>query len=184
METVFTLYDISVCDALIVTLDPSALPGAGARLNLPQAAIQFGEDVPLDVLSRITELLRIEGNIKNKKRISMPVAIVFTKIDTFSPTLDQSSPIMAASAGPPFYENADGQVVHEHLLALLQEWHAADIDQHMRLNYSDFRYFAVSALGAEPDYRTGEVAPGGVWPHRVEDPVLWLLSKSGTVPSA
>ena len=70
------------------------------------------------------------------------------------------------------------------MLALLYEWNAADIDWHMRLNYSDFRYFTVSALGAEPDYGTGKVASGGVWPHRVEDPVLWLLSKSGTVPSA
>ena len=44
--------------------------------------------------------------------------------------------------------------------------------------------FGVSALGAEPDYSSYTVAPGGVQPHRVEDPVLWLLSKSGTVPTA
>ena len=36
----------------------------------------------------------------------------------------------------------------------------------------------------EPDYGGGIVAPGGVQPHRVEDPVLWLLSKTGTVKSA
>ena len=53
----------------------------------------------------------------------------------------------------------------------------------MRLNYSDYRYFGVSALGAEPDYAGGVVAPGGVQPHRVEDPVLWLLSKTRTVPA-
>ena len=54
----------------------------------------------------------------------------------------------------------------------------------MRLNYKDFRYFGVSALGAEPDYENATVAAGGVRPHRVEDPVLWLLSKAGTVRSA
>ena len=74
--------------------------------------------------------------------------------------------------------------VHEHMLALLHEWNAQDIDTHMRLNFADFRYFGVSALGAEPDYETSTVAAGGVRPHRVEDPVLWLLSKSGTVRSA
>src|SRR5260370_38334313 len=125
----------------------------------------------------------MEGNIKNKRRIRMPVAVVFTKIDAFYPTLDRQNPIMRASAGLPAYEIADGQAVHEHILALLHEWNAADIDWHMRLNYSDFRYFAVSALGAEPDYGTGKVAPAGVRPTRAEDPVLWLLSKSGTVPS-
>ena len=184
LDTAFTLEYISVCDALIITLDPFALPGARTRLNLPEAAIQVGDDVPLDVVSHITELLRTEGKIKNKKRISMPVAIVFTKIDAFYPTLDRNNPLMATATGLPAYENADGQAVHEHMLALLHKWNAADIDNHMRLNYSDYRYFGVSALGAEPDYGDGVVAPGGVQPHRVEDPVLWLLAKSGTVPAA
>jgi ABC-type dipeptide/oligopeptide/nickel transport system ATPase component len=184
LDTAFTLEYISVCDALIITLDPFALPGARARLNLPQAAIQVEDDVPLDVVSHITELLRTEGKIKNKRRISMPIAIVFTKIDAFYPTLDRHNPIMATASGLPAYENADGLAVHEHMLALLHEWNAADIDNHMRLNYTDYRYFGVSALGAEPDYGGGKVAPGGVQPHRVEDPVLWLLSKSGTVPAA
>jgi hypothetical protein len=52
----------------------------------------------------------------------------------------------------------------------------------MRLNYANYRFFGVSALGAEPDYASYAVAPGGVQPHRVEDPVLWLLSKAGMVP--
>ena len=182
LGTAFTLQYLSVCDALIITLDPFALPGARARLNLPQQAIQVDDDVPLDVVSRITELLRTEHKVKNKKKIKLPVAIVFTKIDAFYPSLDRQNPIMARPPGIPAYEEADGQTVHEHMLALMHEWNAADIDTHMRLNYSDYRYFGVSALGAEPDYAGGVVAPGGVQPHRVEDPVLWLLSKTRTVP--
>ena len=184
IDTAFTLEYLSVCDALIITLDPFALPGARSRLNLPKEAIQVEDDVPLDVVSRITELLRTEGNISNKKRINLPVAIVFTKIDAFYPTLDRQNPIMSTAPALPAYQNVDGQSVHEHMLALLHEWNAADIDMHMRLNYTNYRYFGISALGAEPDYESGSVAPGGVQPHRVEDPVLWLLSKAGTVPSA
>ena len=182
--TAFTLQYLSVCDALIITLDPFALPGARARLSPPEAAIQVGDDVPLDVVAQITELLRTEHSIKNKKKLTIPVAIVFTKIDAFYSTLDPQNPIMATAPTAPSYDNVDGQAVHEHMLALLHLWHADSIDTHMRLNYAEYRYFAVSALGAEPDYETGEVAPGGVRPHRVEDPVLWLLSKVGTVPSA
>jgi GTPase SAR1 family protein len=181
IDTAFTLEYLSVCDALIITLDPFALPGARARLNLPEGAIRVGDDVPLDVMSRITELLRTEYKVKSKKKIKLPVAIVFTKIDAFYPGLDRTNPIMGRPSGLPAYEDADGQAVHEHMLALLHEWNAADIDMHLRLNYSDYRYFGVSALGAEPDYQTLSVAPGGVQPHRVEDPVLWLLSKTGTV---
>ena len=184
LDTVFTLKYLSVCDALMITLDPFALPGARARLNLPTEAVQVGDDVPLDVVSRITELLRTEYRVKNKKKIKLPVALVFTKIDAFYPNLDRHNPIMARSSGLPAYEDADGRTVHEHMLTLTHEWNAADIDTHMRLNYSDYRYFGVSALGAEPDYQGNAVAPGGVQPHRVEDPVLWLLSKTGTVSAA
>jgi hypothetical protein len=180
-ETTFTLEYLSVCDALMITIDPFALPGARARLNLPEQAIQVEDDTPLAVVSRITELLRTEHRVKTKKRIKLPVAIVFTKVDAFYPGLDRNNPIMARPPGVPAYQEADGQAVHEHMLALMHEWNAADIDTHMRLNYSDYRYFGVSALGAEPDYKSFAVAPGGVQPHRVEDPVLWLLSKTGTV---
>ena len=140
--------------------------------------------MPLDVVANITEILRTEHKIKKKRKITIPVAVVFTKIDAFYPTLDRNNPIMATAPAVPAYDNADGQAVHEHMLALLHEWNAGDIDTHMRQNYADYRYFAVSALGAEPDYERGDGGRGGVRPHRVEDPVLWLLSKAGTVRSA
>jgi GTPase SAR1 family protein len=183
VSTTLTLQYLSVCDGLIVVLDPFALPGARARLQLPDAAINVDDDAPLDVVANITEMLKVEHNIKKRKKISIPVAVVFTKIDAFFPTLDRGNPLMTGTPGIPGYSNADGQAVHEHMLALLHDWNAQDIDTHMRFNYADFRYFGVSALGAEPNYETRTVAAGGVRPHRVEDPVLWLLSKSGTVRS-
>jgi hypothetical protein len=184
VSTAFTLQYLSVCDGLIVVLDPFALPGARARLHLPDAAINADDEAPLDVISNITEMLKVEHNVRRRRKITTPLAVVFTKIDAFFPALDRGNPLMAATPAVPAYDNADGRAVHEHMLALLHEWNAQDIDTHMRLNYSEFRYFGVSALGAEPDYETRTVAAGGVRPHRVEDPVLWLLSKSGTVRSA
>jgi GTPase SAR1 family protein len=182
LDDTFTLQYLSVCDALIIAVDPFALPGSRDRLNLPSAAIEVGDEVPMDVINRITELLRVELNVKKNKKIKIPVAIVFTKIDAFFPTMDRSNPIMSASPTSPAYSEADGLAVHEHMRALLHEWSAAEIDIHMRLSFEDFRFFGVSALGAEPDYETKTVAAGGVQPHRVEDPVLWLLAKEGTVP--
>ncbi len=184
VSSALTLKYLSVCDGLIVVLDPFALPGARARLNLPNAAINADDDAPLDVVNHITELLKVEHNVKRRRKIALPVAVVFTKIDAFFPALDRGNPLMAATPAVAAYHSGDGQTVHEHMLALLHEWNAEDIDTHMRLNYTDYRYFGVSALGAEPNYETNEVAAGGVRPHRVEDPVLWLLSKAGTVRSA
>lgn len=182
LGTTFTLNYLSVCDALMITIDPFAMPGARARLNLPKAAVQVTDNEPLEVVKRITELLRTEHGVKRNKRIKLPVAIVFTKIDAFYSTLDRGNPLMAKPAPVPAYSEADGQTVHEHMLAVMHEWDAGDIDTHLRLNYSDYRYFGVSALGAEPDYEAHSVAAGGVQPHRTEDPVLWLLSKTRTVP--
>lgn len=184
VSTALTLKYLSVCDGLIVVLDPFALPGARARLNLPDAAINADDDAPLDVVSNITELLKVEHEVKRRRKITLPVAVVFTKIDAFFPVLDRGNPLMAATPAMAAYHDADGQAVHEHMRALLQDWNAEDIDTHMRLNYTDYRYFGVSALGAEPDYGEQRVAPGGIRPHRVEDPILWLLSKAGTVRSA
>jgi hypothetical protein len=184
VATAFTLQYLSVCEGLIVVLDPFALPGARAMLNLPDAAIQVEEDVPLDVVANITEMLRIEHNLKKKQKISIPIAVVFTKIDAFFPALDRGNPLMTIAPAVAAYDNADGQAVHENMIALMHQWNAQDIDTHVRLNYSDYRYFGVSALGAEPNYEDFTVAAGGVRPHRVEDPVLWLLSKNRTVRSA
>jgi hypothetical protein len=184
VATAFTLQYLSVCDGLIVVLDPFALPGARAMLNLPDAAIQVEEDVPLDVVANITEMLRVEHNLKKKQKISIPIAVVFTKIDAFFPTLDRGNPLMTTAPAVPAYDSGDGAAVHENMLALMHQWNAQDIDTHVKLNYSDYRYFGVSALGAEPDYENLKVAAGGVRPHRVEDPVLWLLSKTRTVRTA
>jgi hypothetical protein len=184
VATAFTLQYLSVCDGLIVVLDPFALPGARAVLNLPDAAVKVGEDVPLDVVANITEMLRVEHNLRKNRKISIPIAVVFSKIDAFFPTLHRGNPLMTTAPALPAYDSTDGEAVHEHMLALMHQWNAQDIDTHIRLNYSDFRYFGVSALGAEPDYENATVATGGVRPHRVEDPVLWLLSKTGTVRSA
>jgi hypothetical protein len=184
VSTAFTLKYLSVCDGLMVVLDPFALPGARARLNLPDAAINVDDDAPLDVVNNITEMLKVEHEVRRRRKIPLPVAVVFTKIDAFFPALDRNNPLMATAPAMAAYDNADGRAVHEHMLALMHEWNAQDIDTHMRLNYGDFRYFGVSALGAEPDYETKTVAAGGVRPHRVEDPVLWLLAKAGTVRTA
>jgi hypothetical protein len=72
--------------------------------------------------------------------------------------------------------------VHTQVAALLDKWGGGDINGHLRTYYRDFRYFFVSALGAEPNYENATVNPRGVHPDRVEEPLLWLMFKGGMVP--
>lgn len=178
-----TLQYLKACEYLVVTLDPFALPSARARISLPKEAQQVDDEVPIDVVANITSFLRTYHKVAGKKKIKIPVAIAFTKIDAFYPTMEQGNPIMASAPATPAYDETDGSQVHEQMRALLTQWDASALDRHMEQNYEHYRYFAVSALGAEPNYAESEVAAGGVRPHRVEDPVLWLMSRAGTVKS-
>ena len=178
-----TLNYLESCEYLIITLDPFSLPSARARINLPKEAQQVDDEVPIDVVANITGYLRTYHKVAPKKRIKIPVAIVFTKIDAFYPTLDPGNPIVASASSAPAYDETDGLQVHEQMRALLTEWDASALDRHLEQNYENYRYFAVSALGAEPEYASAKVAASGVRPHRVQDPVLWLMSKAGTVKS-
>jgi hypothetical protein len=181
----FALDYLEVCGGIIVVLDPFALPGARATLSLPSAAVSVDDEAPLDVLRTITEKLQIELALAEGQKIAIPAAVVFTKIDAFFTELDRlHSPLMTAAPDQPSYSEEDGERVHENVRSLLYQWDAQDIDAHIRMNYADYRYFGVSALGAEPDYQDHKVDPGGIRPHRVGDPALWLLSKKGTVERA
>jgi hypothetical protein len=185
LTTAFALDYLEVCDGIIVVLDPFALPSARAMLSLPPAAVNVDDEAPLDVLRTITEKLQIELMLREGQKIAIPAAVVFTKIDAFFTELDRlHSPLMTAAPDQPSYSEEDGQRVHENMRSLLYRWDAQDIDAHIRMNYGDYRYFGLSALGAEPKYEDYTVAPGGIRPHRVGDPVLWLLSKKGTVERA
>jgi hypothetical protein len=64
---------------------------------------------------------------------------------------------------------------------MLHEYGADDVDALLIHNYERFRYFAVSALGAEPDYARDVVDAAGVRPFRVEEPLLWLLTRFGVL---
>jgi hypothetical protein len=179
----FSLQYLSVVDSLILVLDPFMLPGARAFAGIPESrAIAQGE-TPLNVVNRITEVLRTQRKVRPKKRMAIPVAVVFTKIDAFYSRLSRDNPLNEEITSRPIYDELQGQTIHEHVLSLMKEWGADDIDSHLRVNYDRYRYFGISALGAEPDYSKARVADAGVQPHRVEEPVLWLLREAGVVTS-
>jgi hypothetical protein len=179
-DRVHTQAYLGVANGLVLLLDPWQLPGAMERIDVPAAAVRDAEP-PLEVLNRITELLRVAHQVKASKRVKVPLAVVFAKMDAFFPVLGGNHPLLVKPAALPGYDESAGQDTHEHVRAMLHEYGADDIDAHLMHNYATFRYFAVSALGAEPDYASREVDAGGVQPFRVEEPLLWLLRGFGVI---
>jgi hypothetical protein len=179
-DRVHTQAYLGVASGLILLLDPWQLPGAMDRIDVPASVVREAEP-PLEVLTRITELLRVSYGIKASKRVKVPLAVVFGKMDAFFPVLGGNHPLLVKPPAIPGYHEVAGQNTHERVRAMLHEYGADDIDAHLMHNYQTFRYFAVSALGAAPDYAAKVVDAGGVQPFRVEEPLLWLLSGFGVI---
>jgi hypothetical protein len=179
-DHVHTQAYLGVANGLVLLLDPWQLPGAMDHIEVPESVVREAEP-PLEVLNRITELLRVSHQVKASRRVKVPLAVVFAKMDAFFPLLGGNHPLLVKPAALPGYDETAGHNTHEHVRAMLHEYGADDIDAHLMHNYATFRYFAVSALGAAPDYAAKEVDAGGVQPFRVEEPLLWLLHRFGVI---
>lgn len=173
---------LSAADGVVVLLDPFTLRAAREEIGEPAGLPESVPEPPEMVLQRVTEALREGHTSVRRGQITLPVAAAFAKIDAFFDHIPPQSPIRRVAEPTAGFDEATSQEIHEHVQSLLQRWDGMKLDQHLRLNYRDFRYFAVSALGEPPDYAQSRVSPRGVRPLRVEDPLLWLLSRLGTVP--
>jgi hypothetical protein len=171
---------LGVSDGLVLLLDPWQLRGAAERIDVPTSKIT-GAAPPLEVLGSITDMLRLAHGVKARSRVPVPLAVVFAKMDAFFPVLGPDHPLLRPAAQGFGYDDAAGLDTHEHVRALLHEFGADDIDALLEHNYARFRYFAVSALGAAPDYARDVVDAAGVRPFRVEEPLLWLLGRFGVL---
>lgn len=174
---------LAAADGLIVVLDPFQIAGNTKRATDLGVADRYDPDHPVQVLSNVTVMLRAAHGIRQNKKITQPLAVAVTKIDAFYDQIPADSPIRRPSPVTPHFDERDSLDIHQHVAGLINEWGGDDVLRHLELNYRSFRLFAVSALGAEPDYRTGRADARGVRPHRVSEPLLWLMANRGIVDS-
>lgn len=169
-------------DGIILILDPLQMPGARA-LARPGTVLpgSDGVDAPGNALNRVTNMLLAQRKGGGTGLITTPIAVVFAKLDALWDTLDAGSPLRAHPPAGDRFDTGDSLDVHEEVRRLLKEWEGVPIDQNLEHNYRRYRYFGVSALGNSPTADT-RVAPTGIQPYRVTDPLLWLLSEFGSVP--
>jgi GTPase SAR1 family protein len=154
---------LEAADAIIFLADPLELTGGAA------------DSEPLDVLARVTEPLRQRYGLAPRDRLKVPIATVLTKTDALE--LPPQSALQRARPRTGVLDADDRAAVDAEVRALLHGWGAGDLDRYLEQNYAEHALFGVSALGGVP--RDDRVAPGGVRPHRVEDPLLWLLHLFG-----
>lgn len=196
-STIFSLYDnagedvaspskalnqvyLSAADGIMLLLDPFSFP---ENLGRPGSPRQGGGDKPEDALDAITTVLQTARGARGKRKIAQPLAVVISKIDAFFPQIPAESPLLRPSSTEPFFDDRESRDIHDHVASLVDAWGGDNLLRKLEHNFQNYRLFGISALGAEPDYSRGTVNPRGVLPHRVAEPLLWLMAERGFVPT-
>ncbi|MFD9093751.1 hypothetical protein [Streptomyces collinus] len=180
----YTRY-LSAADGIILLVDPLQLGSVRDRLPVHEGPpLPVVETAPQQIAADLAAQLRAHGKGRTRGRVSTPMAVAVTKTDMLRPLLDPHSPLLRNaphSAGA--YDDADRLAVHEELRSLLTDWDSGALLRQLELDFAELSYFGLSALGAPPPRDAPADAPkSGPQPVRVEDPLLWLLSRRGLLP--
>ncbi|MFD8994565.1 hypothetical protein [Streptomyces abikoensis] len=181
----YTAY-LAAADGIILLVDPLQLPSVRDELaggdGPPLPAV---ETPPQQIAADIAAQLRGHGRAGSRGRLSTPVAVALTKTDMLRPLLSPHSPLHTnASHHGGAFDDADRTAVHEEVRSLLESWDGGALHRQLESDFSDVGLFGLSALGAPPPADAPADAPkSGPQPTRVEDPLLWLLTRRGLLPT-
>lgn len=174
---------------VIFLLDPMQFPSV--RNQLDENIVTRASSVDWrqatrsdDIMSRVSKLIRNDKKMKSKEKIKIPVAAVFSKFDAIAPLIPEGSTILETSphCDKKIFDLSDSHNVDNEIKSLLVEWGAESFISQVDVNYSNYSYFAVSSLGMDNnpkmDRRIDRPRP-----HRIEDPLLWILKENGVIKS-
>lgn len=178
---------ISGSKVLVILIDPLALHGVKATiapeiLNWSTTA-QHDANASADMVNGLADYIRKSCGIKAGMKIDRDVAVVFTKIDAVldsfgSATVTRQSPHAMRKA----FVKADADQVDAEIRDWLESQGETDFVNAVETNFPTkrVRFFGVSSFGQPP---TSGSQLGKVMPHRVLDPLMWMLSKEGIIPT-
>ena len=174
---------------IIFLLDPMKIPAVATQLDDDTVSRASSVDWRRstrsdDILVRVSNLIRNDRALKSSDKIDIPVAVVFSKFDAIEPIIPKGCAILNNS--PHCKEKAfvlsDWHNVNSEVQGLLRTWGAESFLSQLDVNYTDFSCFAVSSLGLNNN-PTADLKINRPRPHRIEDPLLWILMKLKVIKS-
>ena len=158
---------------ILLLLEPSQLPvikeaRKASKMPVLEADVQA-------LLLRAVHLLRGGLSLgETDAKIDIPIAICLTKLDTLYAQLDPASFVKDPSRHlrRPMLNAADISSCNLEVMALIESWGGGELVRHVQTHFSDYSFFGMSSLGGMPGSKN-EV--NRISPHRVLDPLLWLL---------
>ena len=169
---------ITQSDGLVLLVDPLQIQAVRDDLEGSIELPPVSADV-YQMIGRLAGLIREARGIPAKKPIEVPLAIAISKIDTLRGLLSDTHPVFTLPAHNGRFDAAIARSISESLRAETVAWLGERVDTFLKSEFAHVAYFGVSALGENP---VGGRLRNGVSPHRVEDPILWMLDRWGALP--
>ena len=172
---------------IIFLLDPMQIPAVVNQLDETTvkraAGIEVGTAAKADdIMTRVSRLIRNDRGMSENKKIDIPVAAVFSKFDAIEEIVPQDCTVHNPSphCAEKCFDLSDWHNVNSEIVALLHEWDADAFISQLETNYENYSYFSVSALGLHNN-PTNDGRIERPRPHRIEDPLLWILKENGVI---
>lgn len=172
---------------IIFLIDPLQIPAVRNQLDDKTVARASSVDWRQatrsdDIMSRVSNLIRNDRHMKSTQKIDIPVAAVFSKFDVIEPLVPEGCTVLETSphCSEKRFVMSDWHNVNSEIQGLLKTWGADSFMSQLDVHYTKYSYFAVSSLGLSNNPREdrGIERPR---PHRIEDPLLWLLKENGVI---
>lgn len=173
---------LSYSTGIILLLDPLQLPEVRAELEGKIRLPQENTDV-ISILTRIIEIVRAgTGNLDPTKKIDIPLAISFTKIDAVDSMIDPASCLKNDSSHirRGYFDMNDFNDSNDEMQSLVGKWLGDELSNLVERNFTSYGFFGLSALGSNPDI---DFKIPKFRPFRVADPFLWVLAQKGIIPT-
>ena len=175
---------------IIFLLDPMQIPEVSNQLDEKTvnraSSVDWQEATRSDdIMTRVSKMIRDDKHMKSTQKIDIPVAAVFSKFDVIAKLVPEGSTVLDTSphCAEQQFDMTDCHNVDSEIRSLLTEWGEESFMSQVDVNYSNHSYFAVSALGLNnnPGEDSRIERPR---PHRIEDPLLWILEENGVIKAS
>ena len=183
---------LSGAKTLLILFDPLLLSGVRGEI-LPEIlnasmATERQSSAPANMVSMVNSLsnyIRQSCNIAPGKRIDRHAAVVLTKLDALremSNGFGSSSTILKESPHAQMhgFVKSDSEMVDLEIRDWLKRQGETAFLDAIDANFKNVRVFGVSSFGNPPD-KNKRLAK--VRPHRVLDPLMWMLAGEGIIPT-
>ena len=167
-------------DGIILLLDPLQLERVRDRLDA-SVPLPSRNTETADIVTRVTKLILAGRSRPPDSRITIPLAIAFSKLDAVEALIDPQLQLNTEPDHRAGFDLADFNAVNAEMQSLLADWDSQLIQAQVESRFEQFGFFGLTALGCNPQ-RDQKIAR--VLPRRVEDPFLWLLYRHRLMPVA